>query len=90
MTDQGSQTTQAPTAEEVLDDLLRTIRDSLQLAGSVIRGETIERGEREVGFGIPAISDRLATARSIVENAAPLAERLHTLQKTRSGGARSF
>ncbi len=80
----SDQSTQAPSAQVVLDELLRTIHDALILAGSVIRGEP----QTIAGVkSTPPLDDRLAAAHQIVEFAAPLAERLHTLQKTRAGGA---
>ncbi len=85
----ADQTSQTPSAEQVLDELLRTIHDSLKLADQVIRGETVDLGGG-YGMSVPTLGDRLATARHIVEIGSPLSERLHALQKTRSGGARGI
>ncbi len=78
MTDQ---TSQPPSASDVLDNLLQAINDSLQVASSVVRGE-----EQDLGDGrrlTPSMTDRLTTAHHIIESGAPLAKRLLDLQKNR-------
>ncbi len=88
MTDQPNQTNPtpsgpAPSPEDVLDELLRTLNDALQLAGAVIRAERVAEGGRTAAETVAPIDVRLRVAHQIVEAGAPLAERLFDLQKNR-------
>ncbi len=79
----ADQRNEAPSPEVVLDELLRTVQESLRFAGSVIRGEEFDRGGTAVGTAFPTLSDRLNAAHHIIEAGAPLAERLFDLQRNR-------
>ncbi len=83
-TDQANQSAQAPSAEDVLDELLRTLNDSLRLAGAVIRGDKMPMGGGSGNKQTMPTDQRLHVAHQIIEAGAGLAEKLGDLQKTRS------